>query len=166
MTLYELTGTYLTLKNMMEDPEIDEQIILDTMESIEGDIEYKAENYAKIMAEMKAQSAMLKSEAERLTSRAKTIENKVDRMKRALQEAMILLDKRKFKTDLYSFTIQKNGGADPVILDVEPEKLPKVARVITTKADLKVMADLLRENPSKYKRFAHFGERGESLRIR
>lgn len=166
MTLYEITGAYLVLLNMMEDPSMDEQAIADTMEGIEGELEDKADNYARIMKELEGKSEALAKEAERLTARKKAIDNNIKALKTNLQNAMVLTDKRKFKTDLFSFSIQKNGGSDPVILDVEPEKLPKAARVITTKPDLKVMAQLLRDQPSKYKRFAHFGDRGESLRIR
>ena len=51
--LYELTKNYETVLNMLYDEEIDEQMVLDTLESIEGDIEDKADGYAKIIKELK-----------------------------------------------------------------------------------------------------------------
>ena len=42
MRLYELTEQWDTVFNMMEDGETDEQVIFDTLEAIEGEIEYKA----------------------------------------------------------------------------------------------------------------------------
>lgn len=35
MKLYELTGQFLELLNMFEDDEVDEQIIMDTLEGVE-----------------------------------------------------------------------------------------------------------------------------------
>ena len=54
MRLYELTEQWDTVFNMMEDGETDEQVIFDTLEAIEGEIEYKADNYAKIIRNLQA----------------------------------------------------------------------------------------------------------------
>ena len=45
-TLYELTTQLQALLEMAEDPEIDAQVIADTMEGIEGELEVKADGYA------------------------------------------------------------------------------------------------------------------------
>ena len=47
--LYELTGFFLELMDMLEDEECDEQCIMDTLESVEYEIEDKADGYAKII---------------------------------------------------------------------------------------------------------------------
>ncbi|MBO1683294.1 siphovirus Gp157 family protein, partial [[Clostridium] scindens] len=52
MRLYELTEQYDGVMNLLYDGETDEQTILDTLESIEGEIEDKADNYAKIIKNM------------------------------------------------------------------------------------------------------------------
>ena len=49
MRLYELTGQFLELLDMLEDEEVDEQVIMDTLESVEYEIEDKADGYAKII---------------------------------------------------------------------------------------------------------------------
>ena len=49
--LYQLTNNYETVLNMLYDEDVDEQMILDTLESIEGEIEDKADGYAKIIKE-------------------------------------------------------------------------------------------------------------------
>lgn len=46
--IYELTGQFLQLLDMLEDEEVDEQVIMDTLESVEYEIEDKADGYAKI----------------------------------------------------------------------------------------------------------------------
>ncbi len=45
MNLYELTGQFLQLQQMLEDPETEADVIKDTMEAVEGEIEVKADGY-------------------------------------------------------------------------------------------------------------------------
>ena len=113
--IYEITQDYLKLMELASDPEIDPEIIADTFEGIDGELEIKAENYAKIMKNLEGDIAALKAEEERLAKKRKAIENNIKRMKVALQEAMELTGKTKFKTDLFSFGIQKN--APSVVID-------------------------------------------------
>ena len=42
MTLYELTAEFQELLNMMEDPEVDDQVLADTLAAVAGEIEAKA----------------------------------------------------------------------------------------------------------------------------
>lgn len=122
--LYEITQDYLQILSMMEDPELDPQTLADTMEAVEGELEIKAENYAKVMKNLEADVVGIKAEIDRLSERKKTIENNIKNMKSALQMAMETTGKTKFKTELFSFGIRKN--APSVIMD-EPyiENVPK-----------------------------------------
>ena len=122
--LYEITQDYLQILSMMEDPELDPQTLADTMEAVEGELEIKAENYAKVMKNLEADVAGIKAEIDRLSERKKTIENNIKNMKSALQMAMETTGKTKFKTELFSFGIRKN--APSVIMD-EPyiENVPE-----------------------------------------
>ena len=168
MNLFEITGQFLQLQEMLEDGECDEKIFEDTLESLNFDFEEKADNYAKIIRNFESQIEALKAEEKRLKERRSVCERNIKRMKEALENAMKLANKRKFKTDLFSFSIAKNGGALPVIVDVKTEDLPDECVIVTEKPDLKALAALLTdpENKEYYKKFAHFGERGESLRIK
>lgn len=113
--LYEITQDYLQILSMMEDPELDPQTLADTMEAVEGELEIKAENYAKVMKNLEADVVGIKAEIDRLSERKKTIENNIKNMKSALQMAMETTGKTKFKTELFSFNIQKN--APTVVID-------------------------------------------------
>lgn len=168
MNLYELTSDFLQLQQMLEDPDVDAEVIQDTMEAVEGELEIKADGYAKIIKNMEASILAIKAEQERLAMKKNVLEGSIKRLKENLQKAMIATGKRKFKTDLFSFGIQKNGGADPVVVDVDTSDLPDECVIITEKPDLKALAVLLKdpEQHDHYAKFAHFGERGESLRIK
>ena len=120
-TLYQLSEEYQELLSMALDPDIDEEALADTLEGIEGEIEYKADGYAKVMRNLEADASAIKAEIARLTERKKHIEANVDRMKRSLETAMRLTGKTKFKTSLFSFNIAKN----PASLKIDnPDRVP------------------------------------------
>ena len=114
-TLYELTSDYEALLTMAEDPDIDEQAFLDTLEGIDGAIEDKADNYARVIRTLEADAAACDAEAKRLRNKKQTIENNIKRMKSALQYSMQVTGKVKFKTALFSFGIRKNPPS--VVID-------------------------------------------------
>ena len=149
---------------MLEDPEIEDQIVLDTLEGIDYELEIKAENYAKIIRELEGTIEVIKAEKKRLSDKQSKLEVNVKKLKDNLQEAMITTGKTKFKTDLFSFSIQKNGGALPVIVDVDTAELPDDLVLITEKPDLKAIGEYLKTHPDS--NLAHYGDRGESLRIK
>lgn len=165
MNLYELTGQYLELQAMLEDPEVDSEVIADTMGSLEGDIEAKADGYAKIIRNLEGNASAITAEMQRLAERKATIEAGVKRLKNNLQQAMVAIDKRKIKSDLFTFSVQKNGGKLPVILDVKStEELPDDLVKVKEEPDMDAIRKLLETKGEC--QYAHFGERGESLRIK
>lgn len=159
--IYELTGNYDYLLNMLYDEDVDEQAILDTLESIEGDIEDKADGYAKIIKELETQSNARKEEAKRLTQSAKTFDNKIKMLKSNLFNCMKITGKTKFTTNLFSFSIAKNGGKQVLTVDRD---VPKEYTKTITENDTDKIRQAL-ENGENLP-FAHLEPRGESLRIR
>ena len=121
-TLYQLTAEYNEVLEMMDNPDIDVQCILDTLEGIEGEIEIKADNYAKIIKEAEGRAEMLDREISRLAERKSAIKARIAGMKLSLTLAMKSVNKEKFKTDLFSFGIQKNPPS--VVLD-NPDAVPE-----------------------------------------
>ena len=107
-TLYELTTDYQQLLELAEDPEIDPQVINDTLEGLTGEIEEKADGYAKVIRQLEANILTLKMEEERMARKRRTIDSNIDRMKASLEQAMRITNKPKFRTELFSFNIRKN----------------------------------------------------------
>lgn len=118
MQLYELTEIYLNLKDM----DIEEGDLNAALENIDDEIETKADNIAKVLRDFDGDIEALKSEEERLAKKRKAIENRQKQLKEYLQNAMLVLDKRKFKTDLFSFNIQKNA---PSLKILDESKIPE-----------------------------------------
>lgn len=159
--LYELNQNYEKVLNMLYDEEIDEQMILDTLESIEGEIEDKADGYAKIIKELEVKRDARKAEAKRLTENAKIFDNRVSTLKQNLFNAMKSTGKTKFATDLFSFNIAKNGGRQTLTIDGDVPK--EYTKTIVENDNDKIRQAL--ENGENLP-FAHLEPRGESLRIK
>lgn len=163
-TLYELTGDYEAILNMLYDGETDEEVILDTLESIEGEIEDKADNYAKLIKSLKADADKIKEEEQRLYARRKTLENKASVLKDRLEENLRFIGKTKFKTTLFSFNIQKNGGKQPLTIT---ENISDIPMKFIVQPDPVPNNEAIREYLKEHEvEWAHFEPYGESLRIR
>ena len=160
-TLYELTNDYMNLLELAEDPDIDEQAFMDTLEGIDGALEDKAEGYAKVIRTLEGDAAACDAESKRLRNKKQTIENNIKRMKAALQYAMQATGKTKFKTALFSFGIQKNPAS--VVID-HAGKVPANYWIPQPpELDKKAIKAYLKENDGV--EWAHL-EQTESLRIR
>lgn len=57
-TLYELTADFQNLLMLAEDPDTDPQAFADTLEGIEGELEDKADNYARVIRNLEADASL------------------------------------------------------------------------------------------------------------
>lgn len=163
MKLFEIVGAFSELANMADDPDMDPVLFSDTMESIEADLEEKADAYATIITKLNASVDMISREIERLNKIKKTLDDRVDVLKRNLEKAMTFMNKKKFKTDFHSYSIQKNA---PSLVIVDESKIPD-AYIIQQepKLDRKALLADVKEDPEKFKGIAET-KQTESLRIR
>lgn len=167
MIMHEIAEKFKELLDIAETEELPEDALKDTFESLNLEFEDKAENTAIVIKELEATVSKLKKEVERLNNHISSIENNINRLKLGLETAMRTVGKTKFKTFLFSFNIQKNGGKLPVVVDSDVEDLPEELVTISKKPNLAAIEKMLKEEPNTdICLYAHFGERGESLRIR
>lgn len=160
MKLYEITGEILELLTMAEDLELDQKMIQDTMEGLDFEFEEKAEAYAKVVKTLEMDIAGLDEEIQRMTKRKATIKNNIDRLKRSLEGAMIATGKRKFKTPLFGFGIQKNP---PSLNVLDESKIPEEFWIEQQpKLDKKAALAYVKENKVDWAELSQT----ESLRIR
>lgn len=122
MKLYELTGEYIQLMQMLEDASVeDEAEIAAAMEAVAGDIEDKADAYARMMKNLLGDIDALEQEEKRLYDRRTALKNRVDRLKTAIQNAMELTGTKKLRTSIGNWSIQKNPLS---VSAVDVEKVP------------------------------------------
>lgn len=164
-TLYDITGRALALMQMADDEDIEPEVFKDTLDGIEGEFDDKIETYCKVIKNIEADAKAVAEELKRLQSKKKHLENTVSRMKETILEAMRLTGKTSSGGKVLKATIQKNGGVLPLIMD-DPvaEALPEEFRITKYEANNEAIRKALDEGIELP--FAHYGERGESIRIK
>ncbi|MBF8970189.1 siphovirus Gp157 family protein [Streptococcus sp. NLN76] len=117
MNMYSLVAEYEFLRDYI--PEDGEEDLLESrLKELNDAIEVKAENIAKVLLEEDVAIDGIDKEIKRLKEFKESREKKKKKLKSILFESMIKADKRKFKTELFSFNIRKNAQS----LLIESEK--------------------------------------------
>lgn len=115
--IYELTADMMKILSMMDDPELDQQTLKDTMEGIEGAYEDKFDGYAAVIRQLTGYINELDEEKKRIDARKESFQNNVKKMKKIMLESMNATGKTKFKTAKNSFWTQKNKAS--VVIDAK-----------------------------------------------
>ncbi|WP_283699127.1 siphovirus Gp157 family protein [Clostridium perfringens] len=115
MNLYELAQNYLNLQELLENPEVPRELILESLGEVGGELEEKAENIAKLIKTIDLEVKAIEEEEKRLANNRKAMKNKSKALKDYLEGAMISTGKTKFKGNLFSFNIQKNAPSVDII---------------------------------------------------
>lgn len=98
MKLYEIANDYLALLNAIDNDEIPEEAIADTLEAITGEIEVKADNIACLLKNLDADIVAIKAEETRLAERRKAKEKSVERIKQYLSDTLQIMGIDKIET--------------------------------------------------------------------
>lgn len=116
-TLYDLQGKYASLLELAEDGTTDPEVLADTMDSIVDAINDKAEGYAQVIRQIKADIEANKKERDRFEARIKSYQSNLSTISQRLVEAMNETNQRKIKTPLFTISVAKNGGKQPLSID-------------------------------------------------
>jgi hypothetical protein len=117
MKLYELENDYLALMQAIDDEEIPEDAIADTLEAIKGEIEVKADNIACLLKNIEADMLAIKAEEIRLAERRKTKEKAHERLKQYLSDVLQRMSIDKVETARNKITFRKSESVE--MLDEE-----------------------------------------------
>lgn len=142
MTLYELREEYKQLLIMLEDEGADPEVIADTLEGMEGDINEKVDSYCIIAEQLSSDADRLRAEEVRLAKRRKSIEGNRDRLRAALLKAMLIMEKPQIKTDRYTVTVKATSGR--LVID-DPLGIPEEYIVLKSSVDEKAVKDALKK---------------------
>lgn len=170
-SLYELTGEYLDLMEMLEDPDIDPEVVNDTLEAIKGEIEIKAEGYIAIIKEFEAREKVFDQEMKEWRHKKEVASNAKERLKQALFEALVATghdDKAGLDTGKHVLKIVGNGGLQPLKIDIPAEELPPIFQKVTITADTEKIRGMLAKGEEITKEYpwAHLEPRGRRLSIK
>lgn len=158
-TLYDIQGEFLALYELALQDE-DEQAFLDTLESLKGELEAKAEGYAHVIKQLEMEEKECDRVQKTFQEKKEQRANAVKRMKEAIMSALDVAGMTEIKAGDYTFKIAKNGGVEPMIIDGEvPDNFMKVIYEPDKNAIREALKSLDLE-------FAHLEPRGRHLNIK
>ena len=160
MTLYDLQGEFLQLYEIATE-DGDEQAFLDTLESLQGELEAKDGGYTSVIKQLEMEANECDRAMKAFKEKKELRENRIKRMKEALLTAMDIAGRDELPAGNYTLKIAKNGGLQP--LKVEGDVPDAFMKVIYEPDNAKIREAL--KNGQELG-FAHLEERGRHLNIK
>ena len=112
MKLYEIANEYLALVEAIENEEIPEEAVADTLEAITAEIEDKADNIACLMKSLNAEALAIREEEKRLAERRKSKERVAERCKQYLSDVLQKASIDKVETARNKITFRKSESVE------------------------------------------------------
>lgn len=171
-TLYELTTDFKRLYDMASDPEIDPEVLMDTLAGLEGDLEVKAESYVYVIKDLEAAEKVFKAKkqafldaAAEWDAKAKACANNSTKVKDRMKEAMVATghdDKDGLQAGDFTLKVVGCGGKQALTVDKDtvPERFLKIVYEVDNDLIRKALED------GEVLDFAHLEPRGTRLSIK
>ena len=160
--LYEIVAELQEFAAQMEGME-DEQAYRDTLEGLQGELDDKVSQWARCIKNLEGERDAIKAEGDRLTKRARSIDNEVKHMKETLLMYLKAAGVSKAGDTVIKASIVKNGGQAPLEIDLIPIDLPEDFQRITIDADKEAIRAALESG--QVLEWARLAERGEHIKI-
>ena len=160
--LFDIVGEFNELYEMAtSEEEQAEQVFIDTLDSLKGELTEKAAGYVSVMNRLD----MEMKKAEEIEKRYKAIKesrkNAIQRMKDACMWACENLNVTEIDAGDMTIKVKNNGGQLPIIIEGEvPQNLCKV----TIEPDKSLIREYLKDHPEC--EFARIGERGKHIEVK
>lgn len=116
-TLYEIEARYRAALDLLYDDSLPEDVAIDTIESVEAEMEVKAEAYAAIIGNLEHLAEGIREQEKRQAERRKALENKADHLRQRLLDAMVNGGIPKFDTPRFRIAVRSNP--EKVVIDDE-----------------------------------------------
>jgi hypothetical protein len=141
MKLYELSSAYQQILELIEEG----QELDDTLESLSDAIQVKAENIAKVITTLDAQSVVIKDEEKRLYERRKSMEAQVISLNGYLETELRKCGIDKVKGQLFTIAMQRNA---PSVEILDEALIPSefIKTITNTSVDKRLLLEALKEN--------------------
>ena len=136
ISLYELSETYQQLLTM----DVEEEDMIASLNSLEGDIKAKANNIGKVINSLQAEQLVYETEIKRLQAKLKASSNKESSIKEYLSNNLESMGIQKLECELFKFSFRKSTSLQIDDVSLVPQQYKEV---VTTekinKADIKKM---------------------------
>lgn len=118
MTLYEITEAYREVYDLMDDPDVPDDAIRNTLEGLDAVLEDKADNIVRMIRSIEADVNAMKTEYQAMKSKADRMNTRVTRLKEYLKDGMREAGKDKLKAGIFNLAIQQSAIPSVRIDDV------------------------------------------------
>jgi len=149
MKLYEIRSQYLDCLNRIENGEIDEEFIKDTIESLDGDFDEKVNGIACFIKGLDGDITALKLEADNLKQRADNKSKKADRLRQYIFESMKAVSRVRVETAQNVISVKKNPPkvdvGESFILWASGERPELIRHKETFEADKALIKEMLKK---------------------
>lgn len=130
MNLYEITRDALELASLLETeeltPELEQALVIN-----QEQLQAKAGNYAKIIANIQSDADAIDNEIKRLKAMKESKERAIDRLKSAVKNAMLVSNIEKIDSPLFKLSIRKSEAVEVQIVEALPGAFINVKNVVT-----------------------------------
>jgi seryl-tRNA synthetase len=128
--LYEITKEYLEIQQILETEELttelNEALILS-----QSQLQSKGGGYAKIMANKQANVDGATAEMKRLKGYIDQEQKKIDRLKNALLQSMLLTGTEKLESDFWRLSVRRSEAVEVDIVEALPSEFINIKNVVT-----------------------------------
>lgn len=159
MSLYKLVGEYNELYDLLTSGE-DEEVVKDTLEAVQGEIEVKAKGYISVMNQLEMEMKACKEEQEKWKNEYKKREDGLKWLKQNLIKGMTAMNVTEINTGLHKLKMSNAGGVEPIVYDGEVPNEYMKPKIEYVKDTDKIRAELKKGDLP----FCHFGERAKVLK--
>jgi hypothetical protein len=159
--LFNLVGQIKEVYEMMTDPDIDEQVVNDTLEGLMGELSVHAGQIVKLRNRLDMEMAACKKQKDEWAVAEKIRKNRKARLDELIKATMVQLDVKEIDAGDVKLSIGNAGGPLPLIVDgTVPEKYTK----ITIENDNELIRKAL--DAGEELDFAHYGPRSKTIRVK
>lgn len=115
LALYTIADQYLADLQKLQDMDLDDQTLTDTLESLSGDLELKATNVAMFVRNLEAGAEAIKEAEKAMADRRKALEAKAERIRKYLLDNMLRTGISKIECPYFALSVRKNPPAVEVL---------------------------------------------------
>ena len=106
--LYQIADAYLQDVAKLQDMELDEQTVSDTLDGLSGELEVKATNVAMFVRNLESLADQIKQAEAAMAARRKAIETRADNISKYLLDNMIRTGITKIESPYFKISVKSN----------------------------------------------------------
>jgi seryl-tRNA synthetase len=130
MNLYEITREAQELAFLLESdestPELEEALLIN-----QDQLQAKAGNYAKVIANIQSDSDSIDAEIKRLKAMKDTKDRSISRLKEALRDAMLVSGIDKIESSLFKLSLRRSEAVEVDVVEALPNSFQNIKNVVT-----------------------------------